>query len=229
MGSSFLYSLRLCLVFFLCAQVCFAAGSSKNCRIKILDLHPTQASVGQKELDLRRKKIRKIKNKPDELEKFLKKKVVPVVKGPQGRVYLVDHHHTTLGLLNEGVESVYYQQWADFSDLSKEQFRNQMQAHGWVRLRGEHGKVISWEKLESMSLNDINHDDPYRSLAGMLKRNGDIQKIEIPFFEYQWADFLRDRIKTPGKKISWKKALKQAQSLAHSEPASHLPGFIPKK
>lgn len=229
MGSCHLYSLKLCLLFVLFAPVCFAAGSSKSCRIKILDLHPTQASIGQKELDHKRKKITKIKAKPDELKAFLKKKVVPVVMGPHGRVYLVDHHHTTLGLLAEGIESVYYQQWADFSDLSEKQFRNQMQARGWVRLRNELGQAISWESLESMSLKDILRDDPYRSLAGMLKRKGDILKIDIPFFEYQWADFLRDKIETPGKKVSWKKSLEQAQRLAHSEDASHLPGFISKK
>ena len=38
-------------------------------------------------------------------------------------------------------------------------------------------------------------DDPFRSLAGELRRAGGFAKDTTPFSEFLWADFLRRRIK----------------------------------
>ena len=38
-------------------------------------------------------------------------------------------------------------------------------------------------------------DDPFRSLAGELRRHGGFAKDTTPFSEFLWADFLRRRIK----------------------------------
>ena len=38
-------------------------------------------------------------------------------------------------------------------------------------------------------------DDPFRSLAGELRRTGGYAKDITPFSEFLWADFLRRRIK----------------------------------
>jgi hypothetical protein len=40
-------------------------------------------------------------------------------------------------------------------------------------------------------------DDPFRSLAGALKRTGGYAKDKAPFSEFRWADFLRNRIARP--------------------------------
>ena len=68
-------------------------------------------------------------------------------------------------------------------------------------------------------------DDPYRSLAGELRRVGGYAKDATPFSEFLWADFLRPRV--PDSKISksFAKALDQAKALAHTSEARYLPGW----
>jgi hypothetical protein len=39
--------------------------------------------------------------------------------------------------------------------------------------------------------------DPYRSLAGALRRTGGFAKDTTPYSEFLWADFLRRRIFGP--------------------------------
>ena len=41
-------------------------------------------------------------------------------------------------------------------------------------------------------------DDPFRSLAGALRRKGGYAKDTTPFSEFLWADFLRRRIEPQG-------------------------------
>jgi len=45
-------------------------------------------------------------------------------------------------------------------------------------------------------------DDPYRSVAGELRRQGGFAKDTTPFSEFLWADFLRRRID----RGAWRKA-----------------------
>ena len=40
-------------------------------------------------------------------------------------------------------------------------------------------------------------DDPFRSLAGELRRAGGYAKAPAPYSEFRWADFLRRRIERP--------------------------------
>ena len=44
------------------------------------------------------------------------------------------------------------------------------------------------------AVEDMN-DDPYRSLAGALRRRGGFAKDATPFSEFVWADFFRPRFK----------------------------------
>ncbi len=68
-------------------------------------------------------------------------------------------------------------------------------------------------------------DDPYRSLAGELRRLGGFAKDVTPYSEFLWADFLRRRI---GRKLvdaDFEKALKKALKLAKGQEASYLAGW----
>ena len=67
-------------------------------------------------------------------------------------------------------------------------------------------------------------DDPYRSLAGELRRACFGKATAPPFSEFLWADFLRRRIDRETVKDKFVKALKQALKLAKSHQAHHLPG-----
>jgi hypothetical protein len=68
-------------------------------------------------------------------------------------------------------------------------------------------------------------DDPFRSLAGELRRIGGFAKDTTPFSEFLWADFLRRRMKRKNVERDYDKALEKALDLAKSREAVYLPGW----
>ena len=68
-------------------------------------------------------------------------------------------------------------------------------------------------------------DDPFRSLAGELRRAGGFSKDTTPFSEFLWADFLRRRIKRKLVERDFERALAKGLQLAKSEIAGYLPGW----
>ena len=53
-------------------------------------------------------------------------------------------------------------------------------------------------------------DDPFRSLAGELRRAGGFAKDTTPFSEFLWADFLRRRMKRKLVEGDFERALEKA-------------------
>jgi hypothetical protein len=70
--------------------------------VAILDLRPTQITVGMREVEAKRKEWRATKKG----EKFLGKHMIPVILGPKDRHYIIDHHHLALALHEEGVKDI---------------------------------------------------------------------------------------------------------------------------
>src|SRR4030081_2562769 len=68
-------------------------------------------------------------------------------------------------------------------------------------------------------------DDPFRSLAGELRRAGGFAKDTTPFSEFLWADFLRRRLQRKLLEKNFRKAAQQAFKLAKSKEAQYLPGW----
>ncbi len=68
-------------------------------------------------------------------------------------------------------------------------------------------------------------DDPFRSLAGELRRLGGFAKDTTPFSEFLWADFLRRRMKRKAVEADFNGALENALKLAKSGDADYLPGW----
>jgi len=68
-------------------------------------------------------------------------------------------------------------------------------------------------------------DDPYRSLAGMLRNAGGFAKDTSPFAEFLWADYLRPHITRAQIRKAIDVALREAQGLAKSPLARYLPGW----
>ena len=69
--------------------------------IPIADLVPTQVTVGMREVDVRRRRWRE-KHSHDVVN-YLNKHRLPVILGPNTRHYLIDRHHLTLALSDEGI------------------------------------------------------------------------------------------------------------------------------
>ena len=57
-------------------------------------------------------------------KEFLQNHVVPVVTGPKGRHYIIDHHHLVRALHDEGVTTVYVTTVVDLS-------RSKRMPSGW--------------------------------------------------------------------------------------------------
>jgi hypothetical protein len=68
-------------------------------------------------------------------------------------------------------------------------------------------------------------DDPFRSLAGELRRAGGFAKDTTPFSEFLWADFFRRRINRKLVESDFAHALESALQLAKSKEANSLPGW----
>ena len=60
-------------------------------------------------------------------------------------------------------------------------------------------------------------DDPFRSLAGELRRAGGFPKDTTPFSEFLWADFLRWRIKRKMIEGDFSQAIERALQFVKSK------------
>jgi hypothetical protein len=188
----------------------------------ILDLRPTQFTVGMREVRAKQKAWRE--RPSGEFEKFLSAHMVPVILGPNGRRYLIDHHHLCLALHLEKQRSVFVYVAGDLSRVEDpDVFWNMMEYHGWTHPYDAKGRRRDYADLPK-TVEDLT-DDPYRSLAGELRALGGFAKQAAPFAEFVWADFLRIKIKPAAVKKDFDAALREAVQLAKSEDANYLPGW----
>ena len=88
--------------------------------VSIKSLRPTQITVGMREVKEKRKQWRK--HDPDKKAEFLGKHMIPVILGPKKRHYVIDHHHLSLALHDEGVEDVLVEVVADLQELDRDAF-----------------------------------------------------------------------------------------------------------
>jgi hypothetical protein len=189
--------------------------------VAIADLRPTQMTVGLREVDRKRAEWRK-KEESDGGE-FLGRHMVPAVIGPKGRPYLIDHHHLVRALHEEGVEHVLVTIVADLSKLEKSLFWTFMDNRNWLHAFDAQGKRHTHGRLPK-SIEDM-ADDPFRSLAGELRRSGGYAKDATPYSEFLWADFLRRKIDRKQVEDKFQAALVEALDEAHGPEASYLPGW----
>jgi hypothetical protein len=189
--------------------------------VAIADLRPTQITVGYREVNEKRKVWRE-RVKRDGPE-FLGRHMIPVLKGPKGRPYVIDHHHLARALLDEGVKEIAINVVADLSALGKDEFWVLCDNKGWCHPYDADGVRRGMDAIpkDIASLTD----DPYRSVAGELRRQGGYAKDTTPFSEFIWADFLRRRIKPSAVEKDFDKAMTKALELAKSLTAAHLPGW----
>ena len=187
----------------------------------IAELRPTQITVGMREVLAKQKSWQQQdKNKKAE---FLGRHMIPVIRGPKGRLYVIDHHHLSLALHNEGVESVHVTSVADLRNLADDEFWTYIDNRSWVHPYDASGRRRDFDEIPK-KISGLK-DDPFRSVAGELRRIGGFAKDTTPFSEFLWADFMRRRISRSVAKDDFEKALKQAMKLAKSEEASYLPGW----
>jgi hypothetical protein len=187
----------------------------------IAELRPTQMTVGFREVAEKRREWRERSAQKE--AKYLGSHMVPTVLGPKARHYLVDHHHLALALHEEGQTQVLVTVMADLSGLSKATFWTYLDNRAWCHPYDATGRRRDFDAIPRRV--DELADDPYRSLAGELRRAGGFAKDTTPFSEFLWADFLRSRVKAKQIEARFSAALEKALSLARSDEAGYLPGW----
>lgn len=189
--------------------------------VAIKDLRPTQMTVGMREVQAKRQRWRE-KN-DQQVEKYLSRHMMPVIRGPKDRYYIIDHHHLTRALYEEKVKEVLVIVVANLKRLDKEEFWTFIDNRGWLHPFDAEGRRCSTDDLPK-TVADLT-DDPYRSLAGELRRMGGFAKDTTPFSEFLWADFLRRRVKPKLVVENFERALETALALAKAREADHMPGW----
>ncbi|WDO02615.1 chromosome partitioning protein ParB [Aeromonas allosaccharophila] len=195
------------------------------CEIGIDALHPTQGGVGQLQVDETQATLAGMSAK--QLDKLMKKKEIPVVIAPDGGYWLVDRHHLTKALWQQGIKDARVKVIGRLQD--KANFWSQMQNNHWAWLKDEKGQPLTPEQLPSRI--DQLPDYSYRTLAGLLQDAGYFRKDkQVYFVEFAWASWL-------GKQMQWMPVdnsnlaarLQQAKRLACGSDASDLPGYPGKQ
>ncbi|HTZ78963.1 MAG TPA: ParB-like protein [Stellaceae bacterium] len=189
--------------------------------VAIDDLRPTQITVGMREVEAKRKAWRI--RKGEKGAEFLGRHMIPVILGPKGRYYVIDHHHLARALHEEGVKDILVSVIAKLDRLERDAFWVVLDNHSWMHPFDDRGRRRSYEDIPT-SVKDL-VDDPFRSLAGELRRVGGFAKDTTPFSEFLWADFLRRRLKRKAVERDFEGAVENALALAKSEEADYLPGW----
>src|SRR3954468_9967570 len=145
--------------------------------VPILSLRPTQMTVGMREVKEKRKRWREHKSKKKQAE-LLGKHMIPVVVGPDKRHYVIDHHHLARALHEEGVKDVLVTVIADLTMVDRKAFWGVLDNKRWVYPYDGKGDRHPFKDVPK-TVAGLKHD-PFRSLAGELRRAAGYAKATTP-------------------------------------------------
>jgi hypothetical protein len=125
--------------------------------------------------------------------------------------------------MEEGMKEMFVLPVARLERLSQDAFWTMLDNRGWMHPFDGKGRRRPYDEIPH-SLRDMD-DDPFRSLAGALRRAGGYAKDTTPFSEFLWADYLRRRIRRRLAKDNFPAALREALKFARTGDADYLPGW----
>jgi hypothetical protein len=187
--------------------------------VDISELRPTQITVGMHEVRAKRQSWQAKKDKSE----FLGRHMIPVILGPKERPYVIDQHHLARALHDEGEKHVLVSVVIDLHTLERDAFWIFLDNRGWCHPYDQRGVRCGFADIPK-SVADL-RDDPFRSLAGELRKAGGFAKDTTRFSEFLWADYLRRRIKRATVKCDFDSALGEAMKLAKAQDTRFLPGW----
>jgi hypothetical protein len=185
-------------------------------------LRPTQLTLGMDDVRRRRAKIAAM-NAAD-LAAYLERKAVPHVIGPEGRVYMTDHHHLVRALWEENKpHAILGLCVADWSRLDVKTF--------WTRMDDE---ALCWpidadgNRRPFAAIPDhVSRltDNPWRTLARRV-RGKSFADLDTPFQEFMWGDYFRSFMSRRLIETDVGLATDLARRLARLDEAQDLPGWL---
>lgn len=202
--------------------------------VHLSQLAPTQFTIGEhamleKSFKMIEKYNEDIKDL-GKLRKYLLKKVAPAYLAKNGRYYIVDRHHTSRALYEANLPIMKFpvEIIKDLRHLEMKDFFCYLNKINSLYLyeRGQ-GPLDAFQLPEHIWELP---DDPYRSLAWLVREEGGFKKVKVNFLEFLWANYFRNHIHLKnGSELELKKNLKRAIKMAQDSRASHLPGYKPKQ
>lgn len=189
---------------------------------QILDLHPTQVCFGLEEVENKVKRMSRMK--PKGLQKYLKTRIVPVVIGPGKKLYLIDHHHLARACWEMGHKHIQVKIIADYSKLDLQLFWRRMEARHWVYPYDQSGEKVSVMYHIPDDIRGL-ADDPFRSLAWMVREKNGFAKVDTPFSEFRWGNFFRNVMTVHPRVEGYDACVKEALKLCKTKAAKTLPGY----
>ena len=132
-------------------------------------------------------------------------------------------HHLARALHDEGVKDILVTVIGDLTMVDRDAFWGVMDNKRWVYPYDAKGERRHFKDLPK-AVTDLK-DDPFRSLAGELRRAGGFAKDTTPFSEFLWADFLRRKMSTKVVNDDFDKAMEKSLAFAKSKDAIYLPGW----
>lgn len=193
-------------------------------RTRLSRLRPTQLTVGYAEVELKARQWARLGEQQRKVE--LERHVFPAVLGPGHEFFIVDHHHLGIALMEAGIQEVLVAVLDDLSWLESSVFWRTMEFRSWSHPYDNRGQRRDYHDMPRR-LTQLKND-PYRSLAGMVRNAGGFAKEQAPFVEFLWADFFRPRIGARMIKKQPHSATRAGLRLARSNEARYLPGWTAK-
>jgi hypothetical protein len=190
--------------------------------VDIAKLQPTQLVVGFEQVNEKVTKMQNLKHK--KLEEYLFEHIVPIILGPNGTMFIIDHHHFCLAAQISNINNVYGKIIKDLSKSNSLEFWQFMEKNNYIWPYNTNGVKITLDEYLLLLPSEIKNlkDDPYRSLAGLVRKSGGFEKDLTPFSEFHWSNFFRNKI--PEVKLS-DETIDYALFLSKSADAKHLPGY----
>jgi hypothetical protein len=152
---------------------------------RIARLHPTQMTHGEREIRQKADAYRALSE--HDLDMAIAEKPIPVVLGPGGEPYVIDHHHVACALERIGVKDVPFVLVRDLTSLSQPEFWLTLENNSWVHPYDADGRRIAFKDIPTQMGDAVN--DEFRSLAAFVREAGGYEKTDVPL-----ADFPLDRL-----------------------------------
>lgn len=192
--------------------------------VAIVDIRPTQLTHGLREIVRKTGFYESLSG--HDLEMAIAEKPVPVVLGPGGAPFAIDHHHVATALRRAGLKAMPAVLVADLSRLSYQEFWLSMEDRRWTYPYDAKGRRKSFMQMPE-HVWEL-EDDAYRSLAASVRDAGGYEKTTVALEEFRWADFFRTHLPYPKTEDEYLAIERRALKLAKSKEAAGLPGFLGK-
>jgi hypothetical protein len=195
----------------------------------VLSLKPTQFAVGILEVEYKVLQLKKMKK--NKLKKLIASTPIPVVISPWQELCILDHHHFLFACWHANIKKVKVEVIKDFSTskLSYHKFWKKMVSHNYAYLYDQFGNGPRSPLYLPLDIRGL-ADDPYRSLAWVIRKEGGFENSDKSFAEFEWADFFREKklLDSQGRH-GFHLAVKKGLRILKKTAPRKLPGFIAKE